>query len=83
MSDPAPGPGPAGVRPAAARSLARAATTIVALAPVGLVVVAEAAWISVVGGLLQEFAFREPVLGIPAFAALVVVGIVTARLVGR
>jgi hypothetical protein len=83
MTDPAPGPGPAGVRPATASSLTRAATTIVALAPVGLVVVAEAAWISVVGGLLQEFAFREPVLGIPAFVAFVVAGIVTARLVGR
>ena len=38
--------------------------------------------ISVVGGLLQEFAFREPVLDIPATAAFVVIGIVTARLLG-
>jgi len=66
-----------------ASPLTRAATMIVALAPVALVVVAEAAWISVVGGLLQEFAFREPVLGIPAFAAFVVAGIVMARLLGR
>ena len=52
------------------------------LAPLALVVVAEAAWISVASGLLQEFALREPVLGIPAFAAFVVAGIVLARILG-
>jgi hypothetical protein len=63
--------------------MARAASRAVGLAPVALVVVAEAAWISVVGGLLQEFAFGEPVLGIPATAAFVVAGIVVARLLGQ
>jgi hypothetical protein len=55
------------------------APTILPLVPVGLVVVAEAAWISVFGGLLQEVAFREPVLGIPAIAGFVAAGIVAAR----
>jgi hypothetical protein len=49
------------------------------LAPLALVVIAEAAWISVASGLLQEFALREPVFGIPVFAAFVVAGIVLAR----
>ncbi len=49
------------------------------LAPVALVVVAEAAWISVVGGLLQEFALRDPILHIPALGAFVAAGIVLAR----
>jgi len=61
----------------------RAPSTIVGLVPVALVVVAEAAWISVAAGLLEEFAFHEPVLGIPAIAVFVVAGIVAARLLGR
>ena len=69
--------------PAGPGRVTRAASTIVGLVPVALVVVAEAAWISVVGGLLQEFAFREPVLEIPAIAAFVALGIVSARLLGR
>ena len=52
------------------------------LAPLALVIVAEAAWISVVAGLLQEFALREPVLGIPGLVVFVVFGIVAARLLG-
>ena len=64
-------------------SVTRVAANAVGWAPVALVVVAEAAWISVVGGLLQEFAFGEPVLGIPATAAFVVAGIVFARLLGQ
>ena len=58
------------------RSLALA----VELAPVALVVVAEAAWISVIAGLLQEFALRDPVLGIPALVVFVASGVVLARL---
>ena len=72
-----------GGSPARPSPVTGAASTIVGLVPVALVVVAEAAWISVVGGLLQEFAFREPVLEIPAIAAFVALGIVSARLLGR
>ncbi|HET7703262.1 MAG TPA: DUF4129 domain-containing protein [Candidatus Limnocylindrales bacterium] len=57
---------------------ARAVAAIVELAPVAFVVIAEAAWISVVSGLLQEFSRREPVLGVPALVPFVVVGIVAA-----
>lgn len=65
---------------AATESGPRAVAIATELAPLALVVIAEAAWISVVGGLLQEFALRETVLGIPALAAFVTVGIVAARL---
>jgi len=61
---------------------ARAMTILVELAPVALVVVAEAAWISVVAGLVQEYALGEPILGIPAVAAFVAAGVVLARLLG-
>lgn len=53
---------------------------IVELAPLAFVVIAEAAWISVLGGLIQEFSQHDPVLGIPGLAAFVAVGIVAARL---
>jgi hypothetical protein len=60
----------------------RAAELLAELAPVALVVVAEAAWISVIAGLLQEFALHDPVLGIPALVAFVVAGVILARLLG-
>jgi hypothetical protein len=50
------------------------------LAPLALVIVAEAAWISVVAGLLQEFALRPPVVGLPALIVFVGAGVVLARL---
>ena len=55
---------------------------VAALAPVVFVVIAEAAWIAVVGGLIQEISQRDPVLGIPALAAFVGAGIVAARVLG-
>ena len=64
------------------RRASRALATVVELAPLALVVVAEAAWISVIAGLLQEFALRDPIIGIPGLAGLVVAGIVVARLIG-
>ena len=57
------------------------ATALVGL-PLGLAIVAEAAWISVVAGLVQEFALREPTLGIAPLAAFVAAGVVAARRVG-
>ena len=68
--------------PRAAVRAARAMTILVELAPVALVIVAEAAWISVVAGLLQEFALRDAVLGVPGLAVFVAAGVVLARLVG-
>ncbi len=67
---------------AGGRRTSRSLALAVELAPVALVVVAEAAWISVIAGLLQEFALRDPVLGIPALVVFVAGGVVLARLGG-
>ena len=53
------------------------------LAPLGLIVVAEAAWIAIAGGLVEEYALGTPVLGIPGLAVFVIVGVLTARVFGR
>ena len=47
-----------------------------------LVVIAEAAWVSVVGGFIQEVRLQAPVLGIPILAMFVTFGLVAARSVG-
>jgi hypothetical protein len=60
----------------------RGMTVVVELAPVALIVVAEAAWIAVVAGLLQEFSLHDPGLGIPALVSFVLAGIAFARLLG-
>ncbi|HEY8437950.1 MAG TPA: hypothetical protein VIK65_04985 [Candidatus Limnocylindrales bacterium] len=62
----------------AARIAAVAARTL----PIALVVVGEAAWISVLAGLTQELALRDPVLGVPAYAGFVLVGFVFATVIG-
>jgi hypothetical protein len=53
-----------------------------AFTPVILAVVAEAAWITVVAGLLQEYVLAYPTLDLPVFAMAVALGAVTARLLG-
>src|SRR5436190_5335061 len=55
---------------------------VVELAPVVLIALAEAAWISVAAGLLQEFSLHDPGLGIPALVPFVLAGIAFARLLG-
>jgi hypothetical protein len=57
----------------------RAASRVLLLAPVALVVVAEAAWISVVGGLIQEFTLHQPELGIAELAVVVGIGAIAAH----
>jgi hypothetical protein len=52
------------------------------IAPVALVIVAEAAWVSVVGGFIQEVRLQAPVLGIPALTAFVAGGLIAARTLG-
>ena len=80
-------PATTGRRPSRAAGLplgvARVPGAIGSLVPFALVVVAEAAWISVLAGLVQAFAFREPVLGIPEVAGFVLAGSLAARLLGR
>lgn len=51
----------------------------IAWVPLALAILMEAAWISVIAGLVQEFALREPVLGIPWMAAFVALGVGAAR----
>ena len=70
-----PDPTPAGSAP-------RPASRLLELVPVALVVVAEAAWVSVVGGFIQEVRLQAPVLGIPILAAFVAAGVVAARTLG-
>jgi len=60
----------------------RSAAMVDAL-PLALVIVAEAAWISVVAALVQEYVLRPPSLGIPSMVAFVVGGVAAARLLGR
>ena len=70
---------PAGATTVPAR---RRALTFLEIAPVALVVVAEAAWVSVIGGFIQEVRLQAPVLGIPALTLFVVAGLVAARTIG-
>jgi len=51
------------------------------LIPVPLVVLAEAAWLSIVAGLAQELVLQEPATTLPELAAAVLVGLLAARLV--
>jgi hypothetical protein len=52
------------------------------LVPEVLVIIAEAAWISVVGGLIEEFSLHTAELGIPALALVVTAGAIAARTLG-
>lgn len=55
------------------------AGTILDLVPLGLAIIAEAAWISVFGGLIAEYTLQAPSLGIAVLAAFVLGGVVAAR----
>ena len=58
----------------------RFVAAVAMVVPLLLAIVGEAAWIAVVAGLLQEYALREPVIGLPQLAAFVLAGVLTARL---
>jgi len=60
----------------------RRTARLLELIPVVLVVIAEAAWVSVVGGFIQEVRLQAPVIGIPILALFVAAGVVAARSVG-
>jgi uncharacterized protein DUF4129 len=64
------------------RSAREGAIDAIELAPLPLVIVAEAAWISVLSGLLEEFALRQPEIGLPTFAICVTLGTLAARVIG-
>jgi Domain of unknown function (DUF4129) len=59
------------------------APLLVRLAPLGLIVVAEAAWIAIVGGLIQEYSLRAPVLGVVELGAFVLLGAIAANVLAR
>jgi hypothetical protein len=52
----------------------------IGLLPTALAVIAEAAWVAIVAGLLQAFTRHPPALGYPWFVAAAVAGLVAARL---
>jgi len=54
-------------------------SAVAMVVPLVLAIIAEAAWISVVAGLVQEYALREPVLSLPGLAAFVLGGVLAAR----
>jgi hypothetical protein len=56
--------------------------SLIRWAPVGLAAIAEAAWIAVVAGFVQEVVLRIPVVTVPEFVAAVVAGVVGAVVVG-
>lgn len=62
------------------RTRTRRALATVHLVPLALAIVAEAAWVTVVSALVQEFSLRLPTLGIAQMATFVVGGVVAARL---
>lgn len=60
----------------------RSTSALLPVVPLALVIVAEAAWISVVAGLVQEFTLHHPTLSISSLTAFVAAGVVAARWVG-
>src|SRR6476659_578749 len=75
-----PAPDPA--TPVAPASWRRSAS-IVDLAPLSLVILAEAAWLSALAGLIQALSTRPDAIGIVGFAAFVSVGTLAARVLAR
>ena len=76
------GPDPAISPPSAASSRSsarRRVGSLLDLVPLALAIVAEAAWISIVGGLIAEYTLQEPSMGIGALVAFVTAGVVAAR----
>ncbi len=61
----------------------RRSATIVDLAPLSLVILAEAAWLSALAGLIQALSTRPDVIGIVGFAVFVSVGTLAARVLAR
>jgi hypothetical protein len=68
-------PTPAGARP-------RAMAALALVLPLLLALLAEAAWIAVLAGLLDAFALHDPVIGVPALLLAAAAGLVAARTLG-
>ncbi len=65
-----------------AKPRGRPTMALLAVVPLALVIVAEAAWISVVAGLVQEFTLHDPTMSIALLTAFVAAGVVAARVLG-
>jgi multisubunit Na+/H+ antiporter MnhC subunit len=72
-------PAPADGGPPAAPAGAPGVVGAIGLLPTALAVIAEAAWVAIVAGLLQAFTRHPPALGYPWFLAAAVAGLVAAR----
>jgi len=57
--------------------------TVADAVPVGLAILAEAAWISALAGLFQEYVLHDPILTIPELAVFVLAGTVASRFLTR
>ena len=73
-------PQPADGGPPAVPARAPRVVGAIGLLPTALAVIAEAAWVAIVAGLLQAFTRHPPVLGYPWFLAAAVAGLIAARL---
>ena len=61
----------------------RRAGQALAVLPTALALIAEAAWITIVAGMLQAFTLHTPTLGYPWFLLATTAGLVSARLLER
>ena len=69
-------------QPARPSGVATSIAAAVDALPLVLVALAEAAWISVVAGLVQEFALQSRSVALPVLLGFVAVGVVTSQLLG-
>jgi hypothetical protein len=74
-------PEPADGGPAFAADRAPRVAAAIAILPTALTLVAEAAWVTIVAGLLQAFTRHAPVLGFGWFVAATLAGVVATRAV--
>jgi hypothetical protein len=58
------------------------AATVTAHVPLALAILAEAAWVSVLAALVQEYDLRLPVLDVSSLIVFVLAGLVTSRVLG-
>lgn len=58
------------------------ASTAAAHAPLALAILAEAAWVSVLAALVQEYDLRLPALDVSSLMVFVLAGLVTSRVIG-
>ena len=78
----AAGDRPMSTEPGRRGPAARAMGAVFPYVPLALALIAEAAWIAVIAGLLDAFTLHEPVTGVPELLLAAVAGVVAARVLG-